>query len=132
MFSDKGLVLRATWCATCHVQRGILDFIHQARSSEQHHILVNCVQGISRSAAVVSQRQTSQQKQAIRNSCFKAGSMANLESGNLNNKKLAQKPDQLGGPSELHRGSSISLLCPKVLAYLMKFVPGPAKTNDIK
>eukprot|EP00434_Breviolum_minutum_P009487 symbB.v1.2.008354.t3/scaffold524.1/size192337/3 len=31
----------------------ILDFIHQARSSEQHHILVNCVQGISRSAAVV-------------------------------------------------------------------------------
>lgn len=42
-----------------HVQRGILDFIHQARSSEQHHILVNCVQGISRSAAVVSQWQTS-------------------------------------------------------------------------
>ena len=82
-FSDKGLVLRATWCATCHVQRGILDFIHQARSSEQHHILVNCVQGISRSAAVVSQRQTSQQKQAIRNSCFKAGSIANPKIWNL-------------------------------------------------
>ncbi|CAJ1363260.1 unnamed protein product [Effrenium voratum] len=33
---------------------GLLDFIHGAhQANERHHVLVNCVQGISRSAAVV-------------------------------------------------------------------------------
>jgi len=34
---------------------GILDFLHEARqSSQQHRVLVNCVQGISRSPAVAA------------------------------------------------------------------------------